>query len=180
MGTSIRNEFVRAVALFVVSSLIVAATVRSRNAFGDSRQQSAAFCISSGGIEQDVISNDDGSNPMTVYCPIIDEFRDADAGTFGKTDVNTLNVYVYDGSTNSTTGSVVAQTCVAYATSVGASCDGMTDSTSAAGTGSGTLHPHFSTWTGNTTDFGYLIVTLPAYDGSVGLASALQGFYSST
>lgn len=82
-------------------------------------------------------------------CAFHDEY-----GLLEKTDVETIAVYVWDGSS---TTYVTAKACIRYAGSLGWSC-GQLAQTTTSSTGAWTLYPNESVWTNNPTNFAYLDV----------------------
>ncbi|MCC6521220.1 MAG: hypothetical protein IT373_01035 [Polyangiaceae bacterium] len=116
------------------------------------RRVSAMDCVASTYDErvvnysEGVILDIDGAG---VFCPFNDEY-----GVFDKSQVANLDVYVYDGDSNSR---IRATTCASYATTLGSTCGTYDQTTDADAGGNYVLNPGLGGWS-NASYFGYLHV----------------------
>jgi|GEM_PF-6562276 len=133
------------------------------------RRLSASFCTPITPTYQSVRSDSgaigNGSpTEMRLVCPILDD------GYLPKLQIRSALVDVYDGST---TVAVDARTCVSFWSAIGGAC-GPASATSPTGVGMTTLSPNTATWSSYSSDYGYLVINLPAF--TTGTASSVHGY----
>ncbi|ATB30856.1 hypothetical protein [Melittangium boletus] len=133
------------------------------------RRMSASFCTPITPTYQSVRSDsgaigNGGPTDIRLVCPILDD------GYLPKLQIFSALVDVYDGSA---TAAVDARTCVSFWANVGGAC-GPASATSSSGVGITSLSPSTATWNSYSTDYGYLVVNLPAF--TTGTASSVHGY----
>ncbi|WP_434386691.1 hypothetical protein [Melittangium boletus] len=133
------------------------------------RRQSAAFCTPITSTYQSVRSDagalgNGSASVMRLACPILDD------GVLPKAQILSTLVDVYDGASAAV---VDVRACVSFWSGVGGAC-GPAASSSSGGVGMATLSPSPGVWSTYPSDYGYLVINLPAFTS--GTASSVHGY----